>query len=49
MDDVGSMTARRIWSMELNQNEKKLAAYRERARELVKQMTLEEKVAQTQN
>lgn len=35
--------------MELNQNEKKLAAYRERARELVKQMTLEEKVAQTQN
>ena len=35
--------------MELNQNEKKLAAYRERARELVKQMTLEEKVAQMQN
>jgi len=35
--------------MELNQNEEKLAAYRERAKELVKQMTLEEKVAQTQN
>ena len=35
--------------MELNQNEEKLAAYRERAKELVKQMTLEEKVAQMQN
>jgi len=35
--------------MELNQNKEKLASYRERARELVAQMTLEEKVAQTLN
>ncbi|MDE6619558.1 MAG: glycoside hydrolase family 3 C-terminal domain-containing protein [Lachnospiraceae bacterium] len=33
--------------MELNQNKEKLVSYRERAWELVRQMTLEEKVAQT--
>lgn len=33
--------------MELNQNKEKLESYRKRARELVRQMTLEEKVEQT--
>ena len=33
--------------MELNENKQKLREYRERAKELVAQMTLEEKVEQT--
>lgn len=33
--------------MELNQNQEKLKEYRKRAKELVAQMTLEEKVGQT--
>ena len=33
--------------MELNQNQEKLKEYRKRGKELVAQMTLEEKVGQT--